>query len=106
MQQKIYSILNFTTGRVAHHLHVTQNLYIVPCFRNRVRLGNHLRGEGARKWKLIMFYCNLRCAITSNVIHLINNPLNSLLYIILSKLPCGMLCTVNCTKFCILDYMQ
>ena len=80
MQQNIYSILNFTTGRVAHHLNVTQNLYIVPCFRNRVILGNHLRGEGARKWKLIMFYCNLRCAITSNVIHLINNLLNSLLY--------------------------
>ena len=96
MQQKIYSILNITTGRVAHHLHVTQNLYIVPCFRNRVRLGNHLR-EGARKWKLKLLYCNLRCAITSNVIHLINNLLNSLLYRILSKLLCNMLCTVNCT---------
>ena len=97
MQQKIYSILNFTTGRVAHHLHVTQNLYIVPCFRNRVRLGNNLRGEGARKWKLKMFYCNLRCAITSNVIYLINNLLNSLLYRFFSKLLCNMLCTVNCT---------
>ena len=57
MQQKIYSILNFTTGRVAHHLHVTQNLYIVPCFRNRVRLGNHLREEGARKFDGVFFSC-------------------------------------------------